>query len=60
MSEAQGGEPYTFGVALRSAPSADVAISFIPSDPTEGTVSPASLTFTPATWSTAQPVTGPG
>ena len=45
-----------FSVVLNSQPNADVTIGLISSDTTEGTVSPASLTFTPANWNTAQRV----
>jgi uncharacterized repeat protein (TIGR01451 family) len=47
----------TFNVVLRSQPTADVAIPVVSSDPTEGTVSAASLTFTAADWNVPQTVT---
>lgn len=47
----------TFTVVLNSAPSADVTIAIESSDTTEGTVTPAKLTFTPNNWNTAQTVT---
>ena len=43
----------TFTVVLTSQPTADVTIGISPSDPTEGTVSSPSLTFTPANWNIA-------
>jgi hypothetical protein len=42
------------GVTLNTQPTANVTITFSSSDTTEGTVSPASLTFTPANWNVAQ------
>ena len=50
----------TFTVVLTSQPTADVTIGLSPSDPTEGTVSSPSLTFTPANWNIAQTVTVTG
>ena len=50
----------TFTVVLTSQPTADVTIGLSPSDPTEGTVSSPSLTFTPANWNTPQTVTVTG
>jgi hypothetical protein len=47
-------------VALASQPTADVTIPVNSSDPTEGTASVASLTFTPGTWNVAQAVTVTG
>jgi len=44
----EAGGTATFTVVLRSTPAADVTIGLSSSDLTEGTVSPASLTFTPA------------
>ena len=43
----------TFTVVLTSQPTADVTIGLSASDPTEGTVSSPSLTFTPANWNIA-------
>ena len=45
---------------LNTQPTADVTIALSSSDTTEGTVSPASLTFTPATWNIPQTVTVTG
>ncbi len=47
----------TFTVVLTSQPTANVTIPLSTSDATEGTVSPASLTFTPADWNVPQTVT---
>src|SRR5262249_55301779 len=41
-------------------PTADVTIGLSSSDPSEGTVSPASVTFTPANWNAPQTVTVTG
>ncbi|MBK8170953.1 MAG: hypothetical protein IPK60_11505 [Sandaracinaceae bacterium] len=49
-----------FGIVLTSAPSADVVIALSSSDTTEGTVSPASVTFTPVNWNAPQTVTVTG
>ena len=50
------------GIALRrdSEPTGDVTIGISSSDPSEGTVSTTTLTFTPLNWSTAQTVTVTG
>ena len=45
---------------MNSQPGADVIINVTSSDTTEGTVAPASLTFTPANFDTAQTVTVSG
>ena len=53
-------EPNTalnLGVALTCQPAANVTVSISSSDVTEGTVSPASRTFTPANWNTPQSFT---
>ena len=49
-----------FTVVLDSAPSADVSISLASSDTTEGTVSPATLTFSSSNWSSPQTATVSG
>ncbi len=56
----EGGSTATFSVSLQSQPAANVTIPLSSSDTTEGTVSPASLTFTSANWMTAQTVTVTG
>lgn len=50
----------TFTVELFSQPTADVTIPISSSRPTEGTVSPASLTFTAANWNAPRTVTVTG
>ena len=58
VTEAAGGShTATFTVVLTSQPTADVTIGITSSDTTEGTVAPASLTFTSVNWSTTQTVT---
>ncbi|MGB2762290.1 MAG: DUF2341 domain-containing protein, partial [Minisyncoccales bacterium] len=56
----EAGGTDTFTVVLTSEPTADVSISLSSSDTSEGTVSPSSLTFTSANWSTQQTVTVTG
>ncbi len=56
----ESGGQATFTVKLNSKPAADVTITLASSDLGEGTVSPASLTFTPSNWSTARTVTVKG
>ena len=53
----ENGGVATFSVRLNSQPGADVIINVSSSDTTEGTVTPTSLTFTPANFGTAQTVT---
>jgi ubiquitin len=50
----------TIDYSLSSQPSADVTVIVSSSDETEGTVSPASLTFTPGNWDTPQTITVTG
>jgi Ca2+-binding RTX toxin-like protein len=57
LTTAEGGLPRTVNVALNSKPTANVTVSYASSDPTEGTLSPASLTFTPDNWFTPQALT---
>ena len=60
-TEATGvGRTDSFTVALTSEPTADVTIAVSSSDTSEGTVSPASLTFTSKNWRTPQTVTVTG
>ncbi|WP_437623797.1 family 43 glycosylhydrolase [Sorangium sp. So ce1151] len=54
---AERGAPVTFTVRLASQPSAPVTIALGVSDTTEASLSHADLTFTEASWSTAQTVT---
>ena len=53
----ESGTSATVSIALRSQPTGDVVIPLASSDATEGSVAPASLTFTPATWNTPRVVT---
>src|SRR5439155_1454207 len=57
LTTTEGGGTATFTVVLDSQPSANVTIGLSSNDLTEGTVSPASLTFTPGNWNVAQTVT---
>ena len=56
----EAGGTATFTVVLDAQPTADVTVGLSTSDATEGTVLPASLTFTSANWNTAQTVTVTG
>ncbi|HEX8780607.1 MAG TPA: hypothetical protein VF728_05510, partial [Nocardioides sp.] len=56
----EAGGTATFQLSLTSEPFADVVVSFTSGDTTEGTVSPASLTFTAANWNAGQTVTVTG
>ncbi|MFN6164287.1 MAG: S8 family serine peptidase [Planctomycetota bacterium] len=56
----EAGGTVTFTVRLNSEPTANVTIPVSSNDTTEGTVSTASLVFTPANWNTAQTVTVTG
>src|SRR5438093_213357 len=60
LTTTEGGGTATFTIALATQPTANVTIGLSWSDLTEGTVAPASLTFTPANWNTAQTVTVTG
>lgn len=57
---AEDGTSASFDVSLSTAPTVDVTINFVSSDPTEGSVAPASLTFTSADYNTLQTVTVTG
>ncbi|HEX5058788.1 MAG TPA: Calx-beta domain-containing protein [Kofleriaceae bacterium] len=57
-SEAGGADSFT--VVLTSQPSGNVTIPVASNDTTEGTVSPTSITFTPANWNVARTVTVTG
>ncbi|MCY2962326.1 MAG: hypothetical protein NT069_01520, partial [Planctomycetota bacterium] len=50
----------TFSMVLNSQPTSDVTIPLSSNDLTEGTLSPANLTFTPANWNVPQSVTVTG
>jgi hypothetical protein len=56
----EAGGTARFTVVLTSQPRANVAIGLSSSDPSAGTVSPASLTFTPGNWNVPQTVTVTG
>jgi large repetitive protein len=53
----EGGAVATFTIALNSEPKADVTIPLTSSNVKEGKVSPASVTFTPVNWKSAQKIT---
>src|SRR5262249_40731161 len=53
----EAGGTATFPVTLRSQPTANVTFFLSSSDTTEGTVTPAALTFTAADWNFPQTVT---
>jgi len=56
----ESGGNATFTMALTSEPTADVTIALSSDTPSEGTVSPNSLTFTSFNWNTPQTVTVTG
>jgi hypothetical protein len=56
----EAGGAVTFTVRLNSEPLANVTLAISSSDTTEGSVSPASLTFTAANWNSPQTVTVTG
>lgn len=60
LNTSESGAAATFTVVLTSMPSANVSISLASSTVTEGTVSPASVTFLPGAWNTPQTVTVTG
>ena len=60
LTTTEAGSTDTFTVALSSQPTADVTIDVYSDDTTEGTASPATLTFTTSNWTTAQTVTVTG
>jgi hypothetical protein len=53
----EAGASDTFSVALTSQPTAEVSLVLSSSDPSEGLVSPGSLTFSPADWNVPRVVT---
>ncbi len=57
LTVTEAGGTGVFSVVLSSAPSSNVIVDVTSADTTEGTVSPASLTFTPANWSVPRTVT---
>ena len=60
LTTTEAGGAATFTVVLNSQPTADVTVVLSSGDATEGTVAPASLTFTPANWNTPQAATVTG
>ncbi|MBK8170954.1 MAG: hypothetical protein IPK60_11510 [Sandaracinaceae bacterium] len=60
LQTSESGATSTLTISLRSQPADDVHFTVSSTDVTEGTVSPSSLTFTPADWSTPQTVTVQG
>ena len=56
----ESGTSATFTVRLRSLPTSDVTVAVTSQSPSEGTVSPSSLTFTTSNWYTEQTVTVTG
>lgn len=60
LSTSEAGAADTFTVVLNSAPASDVSITLSSSRPSEGTVSPDTLTFTSSNWASAQTVTVTG
>jgi hypothetical protein len=56
----EAGGQATFTIVLNSEPTDDVVIDLSSGDTLEGTVSPASLTFTPLNWDAPQTVTATG
>ena len=56
----EAGGTATFTVVLNTLPTVDVTLPLSSSDPTEGTVSPASLVFTTGNWNSARTVTVTG
>lgn len=57
LRTSEAGATDTFTVVLTSRPAASVTLLLESSDPTEGTVSPGSLTFTAVDWNVPQTVT---
>ena len=53
LTTGEDGTAATFDVALYTRPTDDVTIALSSSDPTEGSLSDSSLTFTPANWKRA-------
>lgn len=56
----ESGGTATFAIVLQAQPTADVTIALSSSDPSEGTVSPSSVTFTSANWNSPRVVTVSG
>ena len=60
LETTEAGTTARFTVVLTAQPTADVTVAIESSDPSEGRVTPAELSFTPSTWKTAQAVTVTG
>lgn len=60
LATTEAGGTAMFSVVLNVAPVSDVVIALASSDSSEGTVAPATLTFTAGNWSTPQTVTATG
>ncbi len=56
----EAGASSTFSVSLMSQPTANVTFNLSNSDPTQGSLSQSTLTFTPGNWNVAQTVTVTG
>ncbi|MFP4556552.1 MAG: immunoglobulin domain-containing protein, partial [Bacteroidales bacterium] len=56
LATQEDGGPETFEIVLDTEPTGDVTINIESNDTSEGTVTPSSVTFTPANWSTPQEV----
>ena len=56
LTTTEAGGQATFTIVLNSEPTADVTIALSSSDPGEGTMSPASVTFTSTNWAAPQDV----
>jgi hypothetical protein len=60
VNEQAPGNTGSFDVVLSAQPSSDVVLDVSSDDPSEASVSPATLTFTPGSWNAAQTVTVTG
>ncbi|HUT37392.1 MAG TPA: Calx-beta domain-containing protein, partial [Planctomycetota bacterium] len=60
LQTTEAGGTAQFGMMLRTQPTGNVTVGLSSSDPTEGTVAPSSVTFTPADWNVTQTVTVTG
>ena len=60
LETTEAGDTATFTIVLDSEPLADVSIDLTSSNTSEGTISAASVLFTPANWDTPQTVTVTG
>src|SRR5438093_10589285 len=60
LTTTESGGTATFTIVLDTQPIANVTIGLSSSDLTEGTVAPASVTFTAADWNVAQTITVTG